>query len=157
MTTEELKKKIDGLFFGLHSTNPGDINAIKDIAKVILGLDYYDRFPIDLESEDPFHGKVNITDAEFDEISKRAIFPMSTLNVDKPNDIRFGIAATLPTGGVSSLVNGALATNNLPLDSADGYMIFSNSAIIVDGVLDGGYFRVIVKSGGNYYFEDSSI
>lgn len=31
MTTEELKKKIDGLFFGLHSTNPGDINALKDI------------------------------------------------------------------------------------------------------------------------------
>lgn len=35
MTTEDLKKKIDGLFFGLHSTNPGDINAIKDILQAL--------------------------------------------------------------------------------------------------------------------------
>lgn len=35
MTTEELKKKIDGLFLGLHSTNPGDINAVKDILNAL--------------------------------------------------------------------------------------------------------------------------
>ena len=31
MDAETLKKKIDGLMIGLRSTNPGDINAIKDI------------------------------------------------------------------------------------------------------------------------------
>lgn len=38
MTTEELKKKIDGLFLGLHSTNPGDINAVKDILREMSAL-----------------------------------------------------------------------------------------------------------------------
>lgn len=36
MTTEELKKKIDGLFFGLHSTNPGDINALPEILNALV-------------------------------------------------------------------------------------------------------------------------
>lgn len=157
MTTEELKKKIDGIFLGLHSTNPGDINAIKDIANGILGLDYYDRFPIDTEADNPFQGRVDITDAEFREISKRAIFPMSALNNVNPNEIRFGIAATLPYSGVSNLLSGALDANGLPAGSESAYTIFSNGAIIADGNLDGGYFRVILKSGENYYYWDCSI
>ena len=36
MTAEVLKKKIDGLMFGLHSTNPGDINALPTILKEIV-------------------------------------------------------------------------------------------------------------------------
>lgn len=38
MTTEELKKKIDGLFFGLHSTNPGDINPLPEILNAIADM-----------------------------------------------------------------------------------------------------------------------
>lgn len=35
MDAETLKKKIDGLMIGLRSTNPGDINAIKDILNAL--------------------------------------------------------------------------------------------------------------------------
>lgn len=38
MTTEELKKKIDRMMFGLHSTNPGDINALPEILNELVDM-----------------------------------------------------------------------------------------------------------------------
>lgn len=42
MNAEELRKKINGLTFGLRSTNPGDLNAIKDIFKAIIPVEVAD-------------------------------------------------------------------------------------------------------------------
>lgn len=64
MTPKELKKKIDGLFLGLHSTNPGDNNVLPEILNALAPVEVTDitAIPSDvLDALQPGQSVVKIT------------------------------------------------------------------------------------------------
>lgn len=80
MTTEELKKKIDGLFLGLHSTNPGDINAVKDILTGIVNT----VAPVKVAFSSPYTNYQQISDDVYSQLGKATSMVIAQNGVDLP-------------------------------------------------------------------------